>query len=340
MKVTVLDDYQGVVRTLACFAKLAGHVVTIHQAPAPDLESLVARLADAQALLLIRERTAITRQLLERLPNLRLISLTGPVPHVDLAACADHGVTVCSRVVPARPSYATAELTWGLVLAAWRRIPQEMAHLQAGGWQSPQAVGTTLRGKTLGIYGYGRIGSLVAGYGRAFGMKVVAWGRAGSRERALADGFEVAATEEEFFSSCDVLSLHMPLNDATRGIVRADQLALMKPSALLVNTSRAGLIQLGALAAAVSAGRPGLTAVDVFDEEPLFGSGDQLLHLPNVVATPHLGYVVREGLEGMLDTMIEQMLAFERGAPINVLQRPERRDETDNLQPTMMKRTP
>ena len=173
MKVTVLDDYQGVVRTLACFGKLAGHDVTIHEAPAGDIDSLVSRLADTEALLLIRERTAITRRVLERLPRLRLISLTGPVPHVDLKACAELGITVCSRVVPGRPSYATAELTWGLVLAAWRRIPQEMAHLKGGGWQSPHAVGATLRGKTLGGYGYGRIGALVAGYGSAFGMKAV-----------------------------------------------------------------------------------------------------------------------------------------------------------------------
>lgn len=324
MKVTVLDDYQGVVRTLACFGKLAGHDVTIHDAPAADSESLVSRLADTQALLLIRERTAITHQVLVRLPKLRLISLTGPVPHVDLMACAELGIIVCSRVVPARPSYATAELTWGLVLAAWRRIPQEMAHLQDGGWQSPQAVGTTLRGKTLGIYGYGRIGALVARYGRAFGMKVVVWGRAGSLARAAADSLQPAANAEEFFASCDVLSLHLPLNDATRGIVGPQQLALMKPTALLVNTSRAGLIERGALAAALVAGHPGLAAVDVFDDEPVFHARDPLLHLPNVVATPHLGYVVREGLEVMLETMIDQVLAFEDGKPINVVRAPPR----------------
>jgi D-3-phosphoglycerate dehydrogenase len=322
MKVAVLDDYQGVVRTLACWGRLAGHDVTVHETAAPDLDALVARLADAQALLLIRERTAITRQLLERTPKLRLISLVGPVPHIDLEACADLGVTVCSSMVPARPSYSTAELTWGLVLAAWRRIPQEMAHLQAGGWQSPQAVGHILRGKTLGIYGYGRIGSVVAGYGAAFGMKVAVWGRSASLSRSAADGFHPAASSQEFFASCDVLSLHLPLDDTTRGIVRADQLSLMKPTALLVNTSRAGLIEAGALAAALSAGRPGLAAVDVFDEEPVFGAHDRLLHLPNVVATPHLGYVVREGLEPMLETMFEQVLAFERGEPINIVQAP------------------
>lgn len=322
MKVTVLDDYQGVVRTLACFGKLSGHEVTVHDKPAPDPDSLVARLADTEALLLIRERTAITREVVERLPRLRLISLTGPVPHVDLAACAQRGITVCARVVPARPSYATAELTWGLVLAAWRRIPQEMAHLRAGGWQSPQAVGTTLRGKTLGIYGYGRIGALVAGYGRAFGMNVAVWGRSGSLARAAADGLQAAASAEVLFASCDVLSLHLPLNHATRGIVRSEHLSLMKPTSLLVNTSRAGLIERGALAAALSAGRPGRGAVDVFEDEPVFGARDPLLLLPNVVATPHLGYVVREGLEVMLDTMIDQVLAFEDGKPINVVQVP------------------
>lgn len=323
MKVTVLDDYQDVVRTLACFGKLSGHDVTIHVTPARDFDALVSRLADTEALLLIRERTAIMRQLLERLPKLRLISLTGPVPHVDLTACAEFGITVCSRVVPARPSYATAELTWGLVLAAWRRIPQEMAHLQAGGWQSPQAVGTTLRGKTLGIYGYGRIGALVAAYGRAFGMRVVVWGRAGSLARAAADGLEAAASPEEFFGSCDVLSLHLALNGATRGIVGPQQLALMKQEALLVNTSRAGLIEQGALAAALAAGRPAKAAVDVFEDEPVVGAHDPLLHLPNVVATPHLGYVVRDGLEAMLDTMIAQVLAFEGDAPVNVIQPPQ-----------------
>ena len=322
MKVTVLDDYQAVVRTLVCFGKMAGHDVSIHEAPAPDIDSLVSRLADTEALLLIRERTRITREILERLPRLRLISLTGPVPHVDLVACAELGITVCSRVVPPLPSYATAELTWGLVLAAWRRIPQEMAHLQGGGWQSRQALGATLRGKTLGIYGYGRIGAVVAAYGRAFGMSVTVWGRPGSLARAAADGFEAAANAHDFFACCDVLSLHLSLNEATRGIVRLEHLALMKPTALLVNTSRAGLIQHGALATTLAAGRPGLAAVDVFEDEPIFGARDPLLHLPNVVATPHLGYVVRDGLEKMLETMFEQVLAFERGEPTNVVETP------------------
>lgn len=320
MNVTVLDDYQGLVRTLDCFKKMAGRKVTIFSEPAPDADSLVERLRDTEALLLIRERTPVTREIVERLPRLRLISSTGPVPHIDLQACIERAVTVCSRVVPARPSYATAELTWGLVLAAWRRIPQEMAFLKAGGWQSRDAVGTTLRGRTLGIYGYGRIGALVAGYGRAFGMRVLVWGRAGpSLSRAQAEGFDIAAGEDEFFSACDVLSLHLALSDATRGIVRREHLAAMKPTALIVNTSRAGLIQQGALEQALRAGRPGLAAVDVFEHEPLLRARDPVLDFPNVVATPHLGYVVRDGLESMLDAMFEQVLAFEQGAPINVV---------------------
>ena len=245
MNVTLLDDYQDVVRTLDCFAALAAHTVTVFNDPAPDTEVLVQRLQDAEVLLLFRERTALPRAVLLRLPRLRFISLVGPVPHVDLQACTELGITVSSRMVTARPSYATAELTWGLVLAAWRRIPQEMAHLQAGGWQSPHAVGSALRGRTLGIYGYGRIGALVAGYGRAFGMRVIAWGREGSLARAAAEGVEAAASEQALFAESDVLSLHLGLNEATRGVVRREHLAAMKPTALLVNTSRAPLIEEG-----------------------------------------------------------------------------------------------
>ncbi|MBE0548050.1 MAG: D-2-hydroxyacid dehydrogenase family protein [Rubrivivax sp.] len=319
MNVTILDDYLDIVRTLPCFAGLAGHRVTVHTTPAAGIDELAERLRDTEALLLFRERTRIPGALVARLPRLRLISLVGPVPHVDLAACAEHGVTVCSRVVTERPSYATAELTWGLLLAAWRRIPQEMAYLRAGGWQSPHATGRQLHGRMLGILGFGRIGALVAGCGRAFGMQVRVWGRSGSLERAAAQGFEVAASESELFTGSDVVSVHLALTPQTQGAVRREHLALMRPEALFVNTSRAGLVAPGALLEALQAGRPGAAAVDVFDEEPVLGARDPLLALPNVVATPHLGYVTREGLDAMFATMIDQIGAFERGAPIHVV---------------------
>lgn len=320
MNVTVLDDYQDVVRTFPSFARMARHEVTIYNDHVQDTESLAERLKNTDALLLIRERTAIGRELLQLLPRLRFISQSGAIPHIDLQACAEHGVTVCSRVAAVRPSYATAELAWALVLAAWRRIPQEAAHLRSGGWQSTHAVGTTLRGRTLGIYGYGRIGAVVAGYGRAFGMRVMAYGRQGSLARAAADGMVLATSERQLFADSDVLSLHMALTDTTRGMVRREHLALMKPTGLIVNTSRARLIEEGALIEALRLGNPGLAAVDVFEEEPLIGASDPLLSLPNVLATPHLGYVERESLEFMFDMIFEQVEAFERGTPVNVVE--------------------
>ena len=319
MNVTILDDYQNAVLTLPSFAKMAGHKVTIHTDHVQGTDALVKRLQDTEALLLIRERTLITRELLERLPRLRLISQTAMVPNIDLAACIDLGITVCSRIVPGRPSYATAELTWGLVLAAWRRIPQEVAHLKAGGWQSPEAMGLTLRDRTLGIHGYGRIGAVVAEYGKSFGMRVIAWGREGSLARAKVDGVEAAASEQAIFIESDVLSLHMDLNEGTRGIVRREHLAMMKPTALIVNTSRAPLIEEGALVEALKAGRPGLAAVDVFEKEPVVGAEHPLLTLPNVIATPHLGYVERGNFDFMFDVLFEQVLSFERGEPIHVI---------------------
>jgi D-3-phosphoglycerate dehydrogenase len=319
MNVTILDDYLDTVRTLPSFAGLAGHRVAIHTTRAPDVDTLAAWLHDTEALLLIRERTPVTAELLARLPRLRFISLRGPVPHIDFAACAEKGVVVSSRVVPEQPSYATAELTWGLVIAAWRRIPQEMAHLRSGGWQSPQAAGRHLRGRTLGILGFGRIGALVAAYGRAFGMHVLVGGRGGSLARAAAEGYDVAATQSELFERSDVLSVHLALNEHTRGIVRRDHLAAMKADAVFVNTSRAGLVEQGALLDALKAGRPGSAALDVFDVEPVPPGGDPLVALPNVVATPHLGYVTRDALDSMFTDMIAQLHAFERGAPIHVV---------------------
>lgn len=317
MKVTVLDDYFDTVRTLACFAKLAGHDVTVWNDHLQETEALAARLADAEALVLIRERTQIRAPLIERLPKLRLISQRSVYPHIDIDACTRKGIVVCSSQHPGTPSYAAAELTWGLVLAAERQIPQQVAALKAGRWQT--GVGNSLRGRTLGIYGYGRIGSAVAGYGKAFGMKVLVWARPDSLAKARADGYEAAASKEAFFAACDVISLHMRLLEATRGIVTAADLARMKPDSLIVNTSRAGLIAPGVLVAALKAGRPGRAAVDVFEVEPLTDTKNPLLAMDNVVATPHIGYVTREEYELQFTDIFEQIAAYAAGKPINVV---------------------
>jgi D-3-phosphoglycerate dehydrogenase len=317
MKISVLDDYHDTVRTLACFKKLAGHDVTIWNDHAQDADALAGRLRDTDVLVLIRERTQIRTALLERLPNLKLISQRSVYPHIDVDTCTRLGVIVSSGQHPGTPSHATAELTWGLVLAAMRQIPQQMASLKAGTWQI--GVGSTLRGKTLGIYGYGRIGAAVAGYGRAFGMTVCVWARAATRDRAHADGYATAPSKEEFFEQSDVVSLHMRLVDATRGIVTAADLARMKPTALLVNTSRAPLIVPGALVAALRAGRPGFAAVDVYEHEPLRDTAHPLLNMPNVVCTPHIGYVSREEYETQFTDIFDQILAYAAGAPSNVV---------------------
>ena len=318
MNITVLDDYQDTIKTLACFRKVADHRVTIWNDHTKDVDALAARLADAEALTLLRERTPIRAPLLERLPNLRIISQVGVYPHVDVEACTRRGVIMSSSTLPGRPSYATAELNWGMVIAAYRRIPQEMAAMKAGKWQAHD-IGVGLRGETLGIFGYGKIGAVVAGYGRAFGMNVLAWGREQSLTRAQADGVAVAASKEALFEQSDVVSLHLRLVDGTRGIVTAADLARMKPTALIVNTSRAGLIAPGALEAALKAGRPGMAAVDVYEEEPLPGGRHPLLAMDNVICTPHLGYVERDGLEHMFDTIFDQILAYAAGKPINVV---------------------
>ena len=317
MKVAILDDYHDTLRTLACFRKLDGHEVTIWTDHVQDDDALADRLRDTEALVLIRERTQIRTPLLRRLDRLRLISQRSAYPHIDIAACTERGVLVCSNLSSDAPSYATAELTWGLVLAAVRQIPQQMAALQAGRWQI--GVGSTLRGKTLGIYGYGRIGSVVAGYGKAFGMQVLVWARDASLERARADGHAAAPSKEALFAESDMLSLHMRLVDATRGIVTAADLARMKPTALLVNTSRAGLVAPGALEQALRAGRPGMAAVDVFEQEPVRDPQHPLLTLPNVVATPHIGYVTREDYEIQFADIFDQITAFNAGAPINMI---------------------
>ena len=318
MNITILDDWQDTIRTLACFSKVAGHKVTVFNDHTKDVEALAKRLADTEALCLIRERTPIRAPLLERLDRLKLISQAGVFPHVDVEAATKRGVLICSLTGPGRPSYATAELTWGLVIAAFRRIPHEMNALRAGKWQA-HSIGVGLRGKTLGIWGYGKIGAVVAGYGKAFGMNVLAWGRDASVSRARADGFTVAASKEALFAESDVVSLHLRLIAETRGLVTGADLARMKPTALFVNTSRAGLVVPGALEAALRAGRPGMAAVDVYEDEPVLGGRHPLLAMDNVVCTPHLGYVERDGLETMFSTIFDQILAYASGKPINVV---------------------
>jgi len=317
MKISILDDYQNFVPGLKAFSKLAGHDVTIWNDHTKDNDKLAERLKDTEALVLIRERTPIRTPLLERLPKLKLISQSSVYPHIDVDTCTKRGILLCSDMHPGEPSYATAELAWGMIISAYRHIPQEMAALKAGRWQT--TVGTVLRGKTLGIVGYGRIGGQLARYAKAFDMKVLAWGRAKSAERAKADGVEVVASKEELFERSDVVTLHVRLTPETRGLVTAADLARMKPSAMIVNTSRAGLIAPGVLAAALKAGRPGFAAVDVYEEEPLLNPDYPLLKMDNVVCTPHLGYVAFDGFERMLGAVFEQILAFAAGKPINVI---------------------
>ena len=317
MNITILDDYFDTLRTLACFRKLDEHRVTIWTDHVADVSVLADRLKDTEVLVLIRERTEVRAPLLERLDKLRLISQRSVYPHIDIEACTRRGVIVSSDQHAGTPSYAAAELAWGLIIAAFRQIPQQMQSLLEGRWQI--GVGHTLRGKTLGIHGYGRIGATVASYGRAFGMNVLVWAREASRQQARHDGYETAASREMFYEQCDVVSLHMRLVPATRAIVTAADLQRMKPAALLVNTSRAGLIEPGALVAALRSGRPGMAAVDVYETEPLRNRHDPLLTLPNVVCTPHIGYVTRDEYELQFTDVFEQILAYAEGRPINVV---------------------
>ena len=317
MKIAILDDYHDTVRTLECFRKLAGHEVRVWNDHVQDADRLAERLEDAEALVLIRERTKIRAPLLERLPRLRLISQRSVWPHIDVEACTRHGIVVSSNMHAGTPSYATAEMTWGLILAAAREIPQQVAALKVGRWQI--GVGNTLRGKTLGVYGYGRIGQVVAGYAQAFGLRVQVWGREPARAQAAADGLVAASSKEAFFAECDVITLHMRLVDATRGIVTAADLARMKPGAIFVNTSRAGLVAPGALVEALKKGRPGRAAVDVYEEEPVLGGGHPLLAMDNVICTPHLGYVTREEYETQFADIFDQIVAYAAGRPIHVV---------------------
>jgi D-3-phosphoglycerate dehydrogenase len=315
MKIAVIDDYQNAFKTLKCFPKLAGHEVVVYTDTAHDVAALTEKLKDADAVVLTQQRSSFPRALIEHLPKLKLIGQTGrAATHVDLQACTEKGIVV-SAGGSGNPS-ATAELTWGLILSALRNLPFEVTRLKAGHWQSTAGIG--VQGKTIGIYAYGKIGSIVAAVGKAFGARVVCWGREGSTGRAKAAGFEVAKSREQFFSEADILSLHLPLNKDTRGIVTADDLARMKPTALIVNASRSGLIAKGALVDALKAGRPGKAAVDVYDEEPV-GANEPLVKMDNVTCTPHLGYVTRESYEEYYAVVVDDIVNFAAGKPSNVL---------------------
>ena len=317
MKIAILDDYFDTIRNLACFSKLDGHEVSVWNDHTQDIDVLATRLKNTEVLVLIRERTQIRAPLIERLEALRLISQRSVYPHIDIEACTRRGVIVSSDQHADSPSYATAELTWGLIIAAFRQIPQQMYALRAGTWQI--GVGNSLRGKTLGIYGYGRIGETVAGYGKAFGMNVLVWAREASLQRAHGDGFSVAQSKQMFFESCDVLSLHMRLVNETRGIVTRGDLLSMKPTALFVNTSRAALVEPGALIEALRAGRPGMAAIDVFEEEPIRDPDNPLLKMDNIVCTPHIGYVTCDEYELQFSDIFDQITAYAAGVPTNVV---------------------
>lgn len=316
MHIAVIDDYQDAFRSLNAAAKLKGHDVKTFQAPAKDEQALIAMLKGFEAIVLIQQRTAMPRKVIEALPDLKVISQTGKnTAHIDVAACKERGIVV-SAGGGGTPN-ATAELTWALILSAARHVPAEVQAMKEGKWQI--ALGTVLAGKTLGVYAFGKIGSVVATVGKAFGMKVVCWGREGSLARAKEAGFEVAASREAFFSQADVVALHLPLNKETQGIVKAADLALMKTDAILVNTSRAGIIENGALVSALKAGRPGRAGIDVYETEPVLNGDHPLLKLDNVVCTPHLGYVEKDTYEALYGAAVDQILAYAAGKPINVV---------------------
>ncbi|MDF1484388.1 D-2-hydroxyacid dehydrogenase family protein [Ramlibacter sp. H39-3-26] len=326
MNIVILDDYQDAVRKLHCASRLDAYSAKVYTNTVKGLGQLSVRLKDADVIVLIRERTHINRPLIEKLPRLKLIAQTGKVgPHVDVAACTEHGVAVAEGV---GSPVAPAELTWALIMAAMRRLPQYISSLKHGAWQQSGlktasmpanfGIGTVLRGKTMGIWGYGKIGQLVAGYARAFGMHVKVWGREASRMQALNDGLQAAMSRQEFFEQCDVVSLHLRLNDETRGIVTAEDLQRMKPTSLLVNTSRAELIEPDALIAGLNRGRPGMAAVDVFESEPIL-QGHALLRLENCICTPHIGYVEQDSYELYFGAAFENVVNYIKGTPSNIV---------------------
>jgi len=326
MNIVILDDYQDAVRKLKCASKLDAYAAKVYTNTVKGMGQLAVRLKDAEALVLVRERTQLNRALIEKLPKLRLISQTGKIgPHIDLAACTERGIAVAEGV---GSPVAPAELTWALIMAAMRRLPQYISNLKHGAWQQSGlkassmpanfGLGNTLRGKTLGIWGYGRIGQLVAKYGQAFGMNVKVWGREASCAQALADGFQALTSREACFEESDVLSLHLRLCDDTQNTVSADDLARMKPTALLVNTSRSELIESGALLAALNRGRPGLAAVDVFESEPIL-QGHALLRLENCICTPHIGYVEQDSYELYFGAAFDNIINYIKGTPTNIV---------------------
>lgn len=316
MKVHILDDWFDTLRGLPCFGKLAGHDVTVWTDHLEDAGELSDRLSGAEAMVLFRERTKITADLLDQLPNLKLISQRSVYPHIDVEACTKNGVLLCSNMHSGTPSYAAAELTLALMLASYRQIPEQVASIRGGNWQ--MGVGRTLRGRTLGLYGYGRIAKAVAGYAEAIGMKVQWWASEASRARAAADGVTVAVGREEFFASSDIVSLHVRLKPETRGIVTAGDLDAMKPRSLLVNTSRSSLIEKGALEAEVGRGRI-FAAVDVFDTEPMTEADNILLTHPNSLPTPHIGYVTEDEFDLQFSDIFDQVNAYAEGAPIHMI---------------------
>lgn len=326
MNIVILDDYQDAVRKLDCAAKLEPYQAKVYTNTVKGLGQLSVRLKDADVIVLNRERTHLSRQLIEKLPKLKLVVQTGRIgPHVDVLACTERGIAVAEGF---GSPVAAAELTWALVMAAMRRLPQYISNLKHGVWQQSGlktgsmpanfGIGSVLRGKTMGIWGYGKIGQLVAGYAKAFGMSVVIWGRDASREKAVMDGFDAAATRDEFFAQCDVLSLHLRLTEETRGIVQLDDLARMKPTSLLVNTSRAELIEPDALISALNRGKPGMAAVDVFEAEPIL-QGHALLRLENCICTPHIGYVEQDSYEMYFGAAFDNVINFIKGTPTNIV---------------------
>ncbi|MBK7049330.1 MAG: hypothetical protein RL710_2730 [Pseudomonadota bacterium] len=326
MNIVILDDYQDAVRKLDCATKLEAYQAKVYTNTVKGLGQLSVRLKDADVIVLNRERTHITRQLVEKLPKLKLIVQTGRVgPHIDISACSERGIAVAEG---SDSPVAPAELTWALIMAAMRRLPHYIGNLKHGAWQQSGlksgsmpvnfGLGTVLKGATLGIWGYGKIGQLVAGYGKAFGMRVLIWGREPSRQRAISDGFEIANSRDELFAQCDVLSLHLRLESETVGIVKLDDLSRMKPTALLVNISRSELIEADALISALNRGRPGIAAIDVFETEPIL-QGHALLRLENCICTPHIGYVEKDSYERYFGAAFDNIISFIKGTPTNIV---------------------
>ncbi len=326
MNIVILDDYQDAVRKLACATKLEPYPAKVFTNTVKGVGQLAVRLRDADILVLIRERTPITRQLIDKLPKLKLIVQTGRAgAHVDVAACTEHGIAVAEGV---SSPVAPAELTWALVMAAMRRLPQYIANLKHGAWQQSGlksqsmpanfGLGSTLRGKTLGIWSYGKVGTMVAGYGKAFGMRVMVWGSEDARQRAQGDGYEVAISKNALFEESDILSLHLRLAATTQGCVTLNDLARMKPTSLLINTSRAELIEPDALIAALNRGHPGMAAIDVFESEPIL-QGHALLRLENCICTPHIGYVERDNYEAYFSAAFDNVVNFIKGTPTHIV---------------------